>query len=156
LLALACVLALNISPNGQTEPARREVPKLPRPTGSFGVGGVAIDWIDPNRRADMAEDRGPHAELMVYVWYPTEAAIKEAKGILLPGAKEIDSAPNVSDSLKSKPFGAIGRWSSRAQSRLTQKKMRRLPRIQEPFPLFFSRPAHLEPASSIPVPLKTW
>jgi hypothetical protein len=44
LLALACVLALNISANGQTESARSEVPKLPRPTGSFGVGRVAFDW----------------------------------------------------------------------------------------------------------------
>jgi hypothetical protein len=96
LLALACVLASNISANGQTESARSEVPKLPRPTGSFGVGRVAFDWIDPNRVADMAEDRGLHAELMVYVWYPTEADIKEAKGILLPGAREIDSAPGIS------------------------------------------------------------
>src|SRR6266404_180293 len=106
LLALAFVLALNITANGQTESARSDVPKLPRPTGSFGVGRVAFDWIDPNRVADMAEDRGPHAELMVYVWYPTEAAIKEVKGRLLPGAKEIDSAPGISDSLKSKLFGS--------------------------------------------------
>jgi dienelactone hydrolase len=108
LLALACVLALNISASGQTESARSEVPKLPRPTGPFRVGRVAFDWIDPNRVGDMAEDRGPHAELMVYVWYPTEATIEEVKGILLPGAKEIDSAPGVSDSLKSKLFG--GNW----------------------------------------------
>jgi pimeloyl-ACP methyl ester carboxylesterase len=108
LLALACVLALNISASGQTESVRSEVPKLPRPTGPFRVGRVAFDWIDQNRVGDMAEDRGPHAELMVYVWYPTEATIKEVKGILLPGAKEIDSAPGVSDSLKSKLFG--GNW----------------------------------------------
>jgi dienelactone hydrolase len=106
LLALACVL--NISANGQTESAPSEVPKLPRPTGPFGVGRVAFDWIDANRVGDMAEDRGPHAELIVYVWYPTEATINEVKGILLPGAKEIDSAPGISDSIKSKLFG--GNW----------------------------------------------
>jgi hypothetical protein len=57
-----------------------------------GVGRIAFDWIDPNRGADMAEDRSPHSELMVYVWYPMEATGKEVKGILFPGANEINSA----------------------------------------------------------------
>jgi len=56
----------------------------------------------------MAEDRGPHSELMVYVWYPTEAASAKVNGTLFPGAKEIDSATGVSDWLKAKVFG--GNW----------------------------------------------
>jgi len=45
---------------------------------------------------------------MIYVWYPTEATGKEVRGVLLPGAKEIDSTMGVSDSLKAKLFG--GNW----------------------------------------------
>jgi predicted dienelactone hydrolase len=72
------------------------------------VGRVAFDWIDPNRPADMAEDRGLHSELMVYLWYPTDAKSKEAKAPLFPGAKQIDSSPDVSAFLKNKMFG--GNW----------------------------------------------
>jgi pimeloyl-ACP methyl ester carboxylesterase len=72
------------------------------------VGRVAFDWIDPNRPADMAEDRGSHSELMVYLWYPTDAKSKEAKAPLFPGAKQIDSSPDVSAFLKNKMFG--GNW----------------------------------------------
>jgi len=108
-LVFVSVLVLNnISAKIQKGSSHSDIPKLPQPTGPFGVGRIAFDWIDPNRGADMAEDRGPHSELMVYVWYPTEATGKEVKGILFPGAKEIDYATGVSDSLKAKLFG--GNW----------------------------------------------
>jgi dienelactone hydrolase len=108
ILVFVSVFALNISVGAQKESSHSDLPKLPQPSGSFGVGRVAFDWIDPNRRADMAEDRGPNSELMVYVWYPTETTGKEVKGILFPGAREIDAATGVSDSLKAKLFG--GNW----------------------------------------------
>src|SRR5882724_11665138 len=101
-LAFLLVTTLGISTKAQKGLPQSNVPNLPLPSGPYGVGRASFDWIDPNRVADMAEDRGPNSELMVYLWYPTEAAIKEVKGILLPGAKEIDSAPGISDSLKSK------------------------------------------------------
>ena len=56
----------------------------------------------------MAEDRGPNAELMVYLWYPTKHPSSEAKGVLFPGAKQIDAA-GISEALKGKVFG--GNWS---------------------------------------------
>jgi dienelactone hydrolase len=108
ILASLSVLALSISAKTQKDSSHSDLPKLPQPSGPLGVGRVAFDWIDPNRVADMAEDRGPHSELMVYVWYPTEATGKEVRGILFPGAKEIDSNTGVSDSLNAKLFG--GNW----------------------------------------------
>src|SRR5258706_13728786 len=72
LLALLLVMTLGISTRGQKD-SQSNVPKLPLPSGPFAVGRVSFDWIDPNRAPDMAEDRGPHSELMVYLWYPTEA-----------------------------------------------------------------------------------
>ena len=108
MLVLVSILALSISAKTQKDSSHSALPKLPQPSGTFGVGRVGFDWIDPNRAADMAEDRGPHSELMIYVWYPTEATGKEVRGVLLPGAKEIDSTMGVSDSLKAKLFG--GNW----------------------------------------------
>src|SRR5882724_4085567 len=84
LLAAASSLAFGISPVPQKDSSPSFIPKLPQPSGPFGLGRVAFDWIDTSRSADMAEDRGPHAELMVYVWYPTKATTAEVKGILLP------------------------------------------------------------------------
>src|SRR5580765_6430360 len=107
-LAFVYASVLNISAKAQKDSSHSDVPKLPQPSGPFGIGRIAFDWTDPNRAADMAEDRGPHSELMVYVWYPTEATGKEVEGILFPGAKEIDSATGVSDWLKAKVFG--GNW----------------------------------------------
>ena len=108
MLVLVSILALSISAKTQKDSSHSALPKLPQPSGTFGVGRIGFDWIDANRAADMAEDRGPHSELMIYVWYPTEATGKEVRGVLLPGAKEIDSTMDVSDSLKAKLFG--GNW----------------------------------------------
>jgi hypothetical protein len=108
LLACFLVLSLPSATNAQTDSHQSQAPKLPLPSGPFGIGRVAFDWVDPNRSADMAEDRGSHSELMVYLWYPTEAANNEVRGILFPGAKQIDSAPDVSATLKGRMFG--GNW----------------------------------------------
>ena len=104
----ALFLALTISASAQTGSSQSNPPKLPQPSGPFGVGRVAFDWTDPSRAADMAEDRGAHAELMVYIWYPTNASSDEVRGTLLPGAKQIDAAPGVSASIKAQIFG--GNW----------------------------------------------
>ncbi len=108
---LACFLfsALCFSARAQTKSAQSPVvPSLPLPSGTFGIGRVAFDWVDLNRPADMAEDRGSHSELMVYIWYPTALTTKEVRGALFPGAKQIDSAPDVSATLKGRMFG--GNW----------------------------------------------
>src|SRR6266403_3709610 len=107
-LAFLVVLQFSVSIRPQEASAQFNVPTLPEPLGPFGVGRVAFDWVDPNRTGDMAEDRGPHSELMVYLWYPTEAPIREVKSTLFPGAKQIDSSPDFSPFLKAKVFG--GNW----------------------------------------------
>jgi hypothetical protein len=108
LLAFLLVTTLGISTKAQKDLPQSNVPKLPLPSGPFCVGRVSFDWTDPNRAADMAEDRGSHSELMVYLWYPTEATSRERKGTLFPGAKQIDSSPDFSPFLKAKVFG--GNW----------------------------------------------
>jgi pimeloyl-ACP methyl ester carboxylesterase len=117
LATLACALVFGNNANGRTLAARPEPPELPRPSGRFGIGRAAFDWIDPNRRSDMTEDIGPHAELMVYLWYPTESLVTKVKGILFPGAKQIDSAQGVSVPLKAKMFG--GNWTSVVSGSIT-------------------------------------
>jgi hypothetical protein len=104
------------------------IPKLPNPSGPFGVGRVAFDWIDPNRVADMVDNPATQTELMVYVWYPSDTVDKEVKGILFPGATKIDSAPEVPASLKNRIFGGdwplvvSGAIASHAQEKRSDRK----------------------------------
>jgi pimeloyl-ACP methyl ester carboxylesterase len=107
LLASIAFIASGISPQARQGSPPSRTPTLPKPSGPFGVGRVAFDWIDSSRPADMAADRGPNAELMVYLWYPTRAPGRELKGALLPSAKAIDLA-GAPDSFKTQAFG--GNW----------------------------------------------
>jgi hypothetical protein len=72
---------------------------LPRPSGPYGIGRSAFDWVDVSRTADIAHP-GSHAEIKVYVWYPTKVTSRDTKGVLLPGAKQIDADPNLSKGLR--------------------------------------------------------
>lgn len=111
IIIVAFLVALGFSTNCKAQKTRdqSQLPTLPSPSGDFGVGRIAFDWVDRSRPADMAEDRSPNTELMVYLWYPTEHRDSEAKGVLLPGAAQIDAVtPGVSEALKAKIFG--GNW----------------------------------------------
>src|ERR1700735_5050729 len=108
LLGFFLILPFVVSATAQKQPSPQIVPKLPQPAGAYGVGRVGFDWIDPSRPADMEDDRNTHSDLMVYLWYPVEASSKEVKGTLFPGAKQIDSSPDLSAGLKDKLFG--GNW----------------------------------------------
>ena len=142
---LSCLAALSFSILSPTTKATKDspdaaVPKLPLPSGPFGVGRVAFDWIDPQRPADMAEDRGPHSELMVYLWYPTEAVSREAKGTLFPGAKQIDSSPDFSAVLKGRVFG--GNWPLVVSGAITSHAQENAPIAKDPkaFPVILFSP----------------
>lgn len=105
------------------------------------MGRVAFDWTDPSRPADMAEDRSTHSELMVYLWYPTEARSRQVKGILFPGAKEINSAtPGVSENLKAKVFG--GNWPLVVSGQITSHAQENAPIAKSPgrFPIVVFSP----------------
>jgi pimeloyl-ACP methyl ester carboxylesterase len=69
------------------------VPKLPIPSGQYGVGRAGFDWTDTKRR-DLLDPE--HArELMVYLWYPTDRSTANTKGIYLPGARQMDEQPEI-------------------------------------------------------------
>lgn len=64
LAAFLCTTAIAQAP---------DVPPLPKPTGSFAVGRVTVHWTDRSRTEPLSPDRAPR-ELMVDVWYPSDAA----------------------------------------------------------------------------------
>src|SRR5712692_6523228 len=68
----------------------QEAPRLPEPSGVFGVGRTSYDWTDTNRPDPFSSDRNARRELMVYVGYPTAPDQKTDGGVYLPGAKQID------------------------------------------------------------------
>ena len=47
------------------------LPQIPAPTGSFGIGRIGYDWVDPSRSDRYSSKPNAHRELMVYFWYPT-------------------------------------------------------------------------------------
>jgi dienelactone hydrolase len=68
-----------------------ESPKLPSPTGQFGVGRVGAEWRDGSRLDGLAAYSKPNRDLMVYLWYPAVKAKAGELGEYLPGAKRIDA-----------------------------------------------------------------
>ena len=90
MLILNCV----VIPMAQKSPDAPTLPAIQNPSGGFGIGRVAFEWTDSKRLADNGDPSTTEvASLMVYVWYPTDAHAEAAKGILLPGAQEIDATP---------------------------------------------------------------
>jgi dienelactone hydrolase len=47
---------------------------LPTPTGSFGVGRAICDWVDESTLDTLAPPPGTKRELLVWIWYPVDAA----------------------------------------------------------------------------------
>jgi hypothetical protein len=140
LCAVLFFLFLPVLTGAQNNSPQLNVPKLPQPSGPFGVGRVAFDWIDSNRAADMAEDRGAHSELMVYIWYPTKSALSEVKGTLFPGARQIDSAPGALAGLRDQIFG--GNWPLVVSGAITSHAQENAPLESEPktFPVILFSP----------------
>ena len=68
------------------------VPKIPSPSGPFGIGRIGCDWTDTSRHDDYEPKR--QRELMVYLWYPT-AKSSVAKGQYLPHAAQMDALPEI-------------------------------------------------------------
>jgi predicted dienelactone hydrolase len=68
-----------------------EIPKLPSPTGRFGVGRVSYEWVDVMRPDGHSTDPQAHRDLMVYLWYPSLKGKAKEIGEYLPGAKLMDA-----------------------------------------------------------------
>ena len=77
-----------------------EVPQLPAPSGPYGIGRIAYDWIDNSRLDSRAPNPKQNRELMVYLWYPIERPTSEPHGVYLPGAKQIDADPELGHGMR--------------------------------------------------------
>jgi dienelactone hydrolase len=75
-------------------------PSLPAPSGTFGIGRAAYEWIDRSRPDTFSSDPQAHRDLMVYLWYPSPRGNDQKAGLYLPGAKEMDADPNLQPHMK--------------------------------------------------------
>jgi hypothetical protein len=46
-------------------------PSLPPPSGSYGIGRIGYELIDPSRPEPLSSKPNAHRRMMMYVWYPT-------------------------------------------------------------------------------------
>lgn len=96
---LNVVIAANCSAFAQTTDARSVLaaeafPQIPLPSGSYGVGRIGYDWVEP--RADRYSSApNVHRELMVYFWYTVSVSSANTKGVYLPGAQRMDALPQI-------------------------------------------------------------
>ena len=91
-----CGTAMHSQSAGQAETAQPDaVPRLPTPTGPYGIGRVGFDWTDATRPDRFASKPGAHRELMVYMWYPAESKSAEVTAPYLPGATAMDATPEI-------------------------------------------------------------
>lgn len=77
-----------------------EVPRLPNPTGPYGIGRAAYDWTDTSQADPQALNPQRNRELMVYLWYPSGHPSTEPHGAYLPGAKQIDADPQLGPEMR--------------------------------------------------------
>jgi dienelactone hydrolase len=81
------------------------LPRIPIPSGPFGIGRIGYDWIDSSRPDRFSADPNAQRELMVYLWYPTARKAADVKGPYIP--KQMDAIPDI-QSRMSKYFE--GNW----------------------------------------------
>jgi pimeloyl-ACP methyl ester carboxylesterase len=123
--------------NNHTEGVREAdaLPKLPAPSGRFGIGRVGYDWIDVSRPDRYSGSPKAHRELMVYFWYPTSKKLADTKGPYLPGAQRMDTLPEIQSRMRQEfrsnwPAMVSGAIFSHASERApVAKSARRFPVI---------------------------
>lgn len=71
LLAVAPLLLTATNATGQEDADDVERVRLPRPTGTHGVGTVRMALTDTTRGEQATADPDDHRELVVQLWYPT-------------------------------------------------------------------------------------
>jgi predicted dienelactone hydrolase len=72
ILALAILALIFVSAVflGYLAVARNTPLQLPAPTGSYPVGRVEFDWVDPARPDPLADQGSSPRELVVWIWFP--------------------------------------------------------------------------------------
>jgi len=98
------VIAWSCAAFGQGTQPTDALPKLPAPSGPFGIGRVGYHWVDRLRPDRYSSDPKAHRELMVYFWYPTSERSADAKGTYLPGARRMETLPEIQKRM-SREFG---------------------------------------------------
>lgn len=106
-----------------TQPADA-LPKLPAPSGPFGIGRVGYDWVDPLRPDQFSSDPKAHRKLMVYFWYPTSEKSADVKGPYLPGAQRMDTLPEIQKRM-SREFGT--NWAAITSGAIFSHAVERAP-----------------------------
>jgi predicted esterase len=110
------------------------LPQIPIPAGSFGIGRIGYDWVDPSRPDRYSSQANAHRELMVYFWYPTSVNSADARGLYLPGAQRMDALPEVQGQMREE-FG--NRWPAMVSGAIFSHATEHAPAANRPrqFPL---------------------
>ena len=77
-----------------------DIPTLPTPSGTFGIGRIGYEWIDLSRPDAYSTAPQAHRDLMVYLWYPSPRGNSQEEGWYLPGAKAMDADPALQPHMK--------------------------------------------------------
>jgi pimeloyl-ACP methyl ester carboxylesterase len=100
------------------------LPRIPVPSGPFGIGRAGYNWVDPSRPDQYSTEPNGHRELMVYFWYPTSANSADAKGPYLPGAQGMNALPEVQGRMR-REFGS--RWPAIVSGTIFSHAVERAP-----------------------------
>jgi pimeloyl-ACP methyl ester carboxylesterase len=88
------------SGRGETGQTNTATPRLPAPSGTFGIGRIGYEWVDVSRPDAYSTDPEAHRDLMVYLWYPSPRGNATEPGWYLPGAREMDADPDLQSHVK--------------------------------------------------------
>jgi dienelactone hydrolase len=108
--------------------------QLPPPSGPFGIGRIAYEWVDISRSESHAPDLQAHRDLMVYLWYPSPRKDLATRGEYLPGARQMDAKPDVQSAMKG-DFETL--WPLVVSGSITSHAVNNAPvaKTPAPFPL---------------------
>ncbi len=98
--AATCTQAIAQPESTQPRSITAAVPRLPVPSGPYGIGRTGYDWTDTTRPDGYSNNPLAHRELMVYVWYPTATKTDAAHGTYLPGAKAMHAVPEIQSAMR--------------------------------------------------------
>ena len=108
--------------------------QLPPPSGPFGIGRIAYEWVDISRSESHAPDLQAHRDLMVYLWYPSPRKDLTTRGEYLPGARQMDARPDVQSAMKG-DFETLGHSSFLVPLPPTLSNNAPVAKTPAPFPL---------------------
>jgi pimeloyl-ACP methyl ester carboxylesterase len=127
--AIIGLIAWGCAAFAQSTPPADALPKIPVPSGPYGIGRVGYDWVDASRPDPYSSDPKAHRELMVYFWYPAAQKPADAKGAYLPGAQRMDALPEI-QSRMSREFGR--NWAAMISGAIYSHAVERAPVLSSP------------------------